>query len=90
MVFVLVRAQVYLINVSASYFNPSPLDTCEQYNNKTMFGLAQAFNSSNVVSVNKTGGKLLGPINITVLVVDGKSNTSGGAANINRVVLGLP
>jgi hypothetical protein len=69
--------QIKLINVSASYFNPSPLDTCEQYNSKAVFGLQQAFNESNVISVNKTGGMLIGPLNITVLVIDAKSNTTG-------------
>jgi hypothetical protein len=68
--------QIKLINVSASYFNPSPLDTCEQYNTKAVFALNQAFNG-NVMSVNKTGGKLIGPLNITVLVIDAKTNTTG-------------
>lgn len=74
--------QVYLINVTASYFNPSPLDTCEQYNSKVVFGLRQAYNESNVVMVNKTGGKLIGPINITVAVIDGKSNASGATQSL--------
>lgn len=69
--------QIKLINVSASYFNPSPLDTCEQFNSKTVFAFEQAFNKSNVKTVNRTGGMLIGPIKITVLVIDAMSNTTG-------------
>lgn len=62
-------------NVTAEYFNPAPLDTCEQYTTKTVFGLKQAFGDRQVLATNnKTAGRIIGPVNITVVVQDGQSN----------------
>jgi hypothetical protein len=68
--------QVYLYNVSVAYLNPSPLDNCQQYNSKALFGLRQAYGPDNVTAVNATGGNILGPVNITVLVSNASSNAT--------------
>jgi hypothetical protein len=69
-----------MINVSVSYVNPSPLDSCEQYTAKAMFGLRQAYGTDNVVVVNGTAGRLVGPINIPVIVTDVRNNRTGALA----------
>jgi hypothetical protein len=66
-----------MIDVSVSYVNPSPLDNCEQYTAKAMFGLRQAYGVDNVVVVNGTAGRLVGPITIPVLVTDTRTNRTG-------------
>jgi hypothetical protein len=80
-------AQVSLNNVSVSYVNPSQVDTCEEHTSKAVFGLSQAFTDTNVISVNKTAGKLIGPLNITVWVTDANTNTSGATADHKVMVL---
>jgi hypothetical protein len=69
---------VYLDNITAKYFNPEPLDTCEQFTTKTVFGFKQAFGDGNVTATaNRTAGRIVGPVNITVEVLDAKDNRTG-------------
>lgn len=71
-------AQVYLDNVTAEYYNPEPLDSCEQFTTKTVFGFQQAFGANNVTATaNRTAGRIIGPVNITVLVLDASDNRTG-------------
>lgn len=71
-------AQVYLDNVTAEYFNPEPQDSCEQFTTKTVFGYQQAFGAGNVTATaNRTAGRIIGPVNITVLVLDARDNSTG-------------
>lgn len=58
--------------------NPHPLDDCEQFTTRTIFGLRQAFGDANVIATNnKTAGKIIGPVIIPVVVLDGQTNKTG-------------
>jgi hypothetical protein len=69
-------------NVTVRYRNPHPLDNCEEFTTRTIFGLRQAYGSSSIIATaNKTACKLIGPVTIPVLVLDGQTNQTGRAVS---------
>lgn len=72
--------QVSLQAVSASYINPSVLDTCEEYSFKVLTGLQASLDAAAGVSaLNGTAVRVAGPASITVLVQDGGKQANGGS-----------
>lgn len=63
--------QVRIVNVTASYDNPSDKDTCEQYNSKAAFALRQTYNVS---LLNVTTFNIAGPVTIPIKVFNGSTN----------------
>ncbi len=70
-----VVSQVDLINVSTAYQNPAPVDTCEQYTERTVFALQQQY-GKNISALNSTSVAFKGPIAIQVLVYNGSDNST--------------
>lgn len=88
--FAVLHLQLVLRNVGIAYNDPSVLDTCEQYNQKVLYGLQQQYGAGNISVVNATAGRLVGPITIPVLVLDGSRNNSGGVVAGNSSFAGTP
>lgn len=64
--------------MTAEYYNPEPLDSCQEFTTKTVYGFKQAFGENNVTTTaNSTAGRIIGPVNITVLVSDASDNRLG-------------
>lgn len=76
----LIALQLVIRNAGIAYQNPSKFDTCEQYNHKVLYGLQQQYGLRNVSLVNATAGRLVGPISMPVLVLDGRLNITSVAA----------
>lgn len=69
-------ALIYFVNVSVAYVNFAPLDNCEQYTKKAVFGLQQAYGEANTTLLNATALRINGPINTTVVVNNGSTNAT--------------
>jgi hypothetical protein len=66
-----------------AYVNPnSARDTCEQYNSKVVFGLRQAWGQDNVTLLNASASNVVGPVGITVAVINNATNRTGGCAGL--------
>lgn len=75
--------QLVMNKVGIMYENPSLLDTCEQYNQKVLYGLQQQYGSRSIAVINDTAGRLIGPITIPVLALDGRHDGTTGTDNSN-------
>lgn len=80
-----VSVQVYLQDVSASYVNPSILDSCEEYTGRQVIGLQSTLGAGNVVSRNATAVAVTGSVSVNVLVQAGDTQQTGGFAAVSRV-----
>jgi hypothetical protein len=71
------RAQLVMTNVTIIFRNPSRIDTCSQYTRRAVFALQQLNPIASTAMVNETGGRMMGPVRITVDVRNGSSNAPG-------------
>eukprot|EP00879_Flechtneria_rotunda_P007950 GHRR01008329.1.p1 GENE.GHRR01008329.1~~GHRR01008329.1.p1 ORF type:complete len:1448 (+),score=551.05 GHRR01008329.1:1287-5630(+) len=78
--------QIILLSVGLDYEDPSDVDNCEQYNAKVVFGLKQQYGLRAVQQVNETAGRVAGPINIPVLVLNGSQNGSSKQVGTARAI----
>ena len=70
--------QLLLVNVSVAYINPSELDTCQQYTERTVFAMQQLYGVQNTtIDAGRTTGNVAGPLTVDLLVIDGANNATG-------------
>jgi hypothetical protein len=68
--------QAVLSNVTFHYPNPSALDTCEQFTERTVFSLKQSFPSAKADRITPVSFHL-DVLQVEVQVVDGSDNSTG-------------
>lgn len=67
-------------NITVSFRNPAPIDTCSQYVQRAVFSLRQVYPNASVELTNDTAGRMLGPVTINVDVRNGSTNAAGEAS----------
>ncbi|WIA31940.1 hypothetical protein OEZ86_002799 [Tetradesmus obliquus] len=77
------NATLVMNNITVSFRNPAPIDTCSQYVQRAVFSLRQVYPNASVELTNDTAGRMLGPVTINVDVRNGSTNAAVGAASIN-------
>jgi hypothetical protein len=81
----MMSGQVTLINVVVNYFNPSELDSCLQYTSRVVFGMRQVFGSSQVVTLAEASAKVLGPIAISLTVINGSKPANSKPGDVLHI-----
>eukprot|EP00878_Enallax_costatus_P011749 GHUV01012265.1.p1 GENE.GHUV01012265.1~~GHUV01012265.1.p1 ORF type:complete len:598 (+),score=177.52 GHUV01012265.1:184-1977(+) len=73
-------SRLVLINVTMVYKNPSPDDTCEQYNQRAIYSLQQVYGVNNVTVFNRTAANFPNGLIVPVRVFNGSDNSPLGEA----------